>query len=140
MLKNKKYFGLSLILSLLVLFLYPFLQVLPQGLNNFWFWFSFLMPLATLFYFLYGILFGVAVSFFIWRRQQKICPKFLGGLGVSVGGLASNCAACLSLAAFVLPISFVLFFAKYNAVMMGLSVILLFISLGFMGAFQKNNN
>lgn len=143
LLKDKRYLGLALLITLLVLFLLPFLQVLPQGLTNFLFWFSLLTPLTTFFYLLYGFLFGITASLFLWRlkRRQKVCPAgFPGTLSAFFGGLTSSCTGCLSLVALILPFSVALLLNRYNTEIMILSIIFLLISLWLLGAFQKANN
>lgn len=144
MLKKRSYLALSLFLSALILFLYPFSQVLPQGLNNFRFWFSLLSPLEWLLYLLYGFLFGLTLSLFVFRWRQKSCPvskKFgsgiSGGVGTFLGFLLPQCPACFSLVVLFLPLSFVSFFAAYTTEIMLVSVLLLVASLWVLGAFDK---
>ncbi len=145
MLKDPKYLGLVLGLSIFMFFLYQVLQILPQGLNNFWFWFSLLTPLTWLLYFLYGILFGLTLSFFIWQRSKKLCSfkkKTKGGLFGLVGGFfgisASICPACLSWVVLILPFSLGLSLIKYSIEIMVFSILLLLLALWFLGAFQRS--
>lgn len=145
MLKDPKYLGLVLGLSIFMFFLYPFLQILPQGLNNFWFWFSLLTPLTWLLYFLYGILFGLTLSFFFWQRARKLCPLkketkggFFGVVGTFFGISTSICPACLSWVVLFLPFSFGLSLVKYSIEIMILSILLLFLALWFWGGFRRN--
>ncbi len=144
MLKNPKYLGLAISLSLLILFLFAFIQVLPQGINNFWFWFSILSFWEWFFYLSYGILFGLTLSFFFWRRNKKICLinksakkgsfGFAGGfLGISV----PFCAGCLPLLALLLPVSLAFSLAKYSVAITALSVLMLFLALWSLSAFKK---
>lgn len=144
MLKDRKYLGLTVGLGLLMLFLYSFLQVLPQGLNNFWFWFSLLTPLRWALYLLYGILFGLTLSFFIWQRFKKVClPQkrtgggFFGLFGSFFGASAPLCPACLSWAVLLLPASLGLYLIKYSIEIMVFGILLLFLALWFLGAFSK---
>ncbi len=144
MLKEPKYLGLAVGLSLLMLIVYPTIQVLPQGLNNFWFWFSLLTPLRWGLYLLYGILFGITLSFFLWQKSKKVCSfkkatsgGFLGLIGSFLGTSMPLCPACLSWIALLLPFSFALSLAKYSIEIMGFSILLLFLALWFLGGFQK---
>ena len=144
MLKKKNYLTLNLFFTVLILFLYPFSQTFSQGLNNFWFWFSLLSPPEWVLYFLYGILFGLTFSFFIFKWRQKICPIFRkfgsgvsGFFGAFLGLLLPQCPACFSLAAVFLPLSFVSFFTAHTAEIMLISVILLAGSLWFLRAFNR---
>lgn len=144
MLKEAKYLALAIGLSFLMFFLYPFLQVLPQGgLNNFWFWFSLLTPLAWFLYLLYGILFGITLSFFLWQRSKKVCLPakksrggFFGLVGSFLGTSAPLCPSCLSWVALILPFSVGLSLLKYNIEIMVFSIILLFLALWLRGGFQ----
>lgn len=151
MLKDRKYLLLSFCFSILILILYPLFQILPltlQNPDNFWFslknWFSLLTPLKWFLYFLYGILFSLTISFFVWQRKKRICPRstitksgFLGGFGATLGTILPFCPACFSLAGLLLPLSTLLLLIKYsNLVMLG-SIVLLFFSLWLLGAFQK---
>lgn len=146
MLKNRKYLVLSASLAGLILFLYPFLQVLPQGLHNFGFWFSLLTPLRWFLYLSYGVLFGLAASFTVFSRREKVCPVpgngsgAFGGLGVLLGIILPQCQACFSLAAIFLPFSAIAFLATHLVEFMAISIILLLLSLWIQGAFQKKNS
>ena len=144
MLKEPKYLGLAVGLSLLILIVYPVIQVLPQGLNNFWFWFSLLTLSRWVLYLLYGILFGITLSFFFWQRSKKICSLkkatsggFLGLMGSFLGTSMPLCPACLSWIALILPFSLALSLAKYNTEIMISSILLLFLALWFLRGFQK---
>lgn len=143
-LKEPKYFGLAVFFAFFIWFLYPFLQVLLQGLNNFWFWFTLLTPLGWFLYLFYGILFGATLSFFIWQRAKKICPVsrtvrggVFGVIGGFLGTVTPLCPACLSWVILFLPVSLVPSLLKYNVEIMGLSVILLFLALWTLGGFKK---
>ena len=151
MLKNRRYVLLSLLFSVLFLMLYPLFQTLPlliQNLNDFRFtlqyWFSLLTPLKWFLYFLYGILFGLVISFFIWQRKKKVCPPtqmvksgFLGGFGASLGTVLPVCPSCFSLVGFILPLNTLFLLVKYSAFVMAGSIALLFLSLWLLGAFQR---
>lgn len=151
MLKQGRYVLLSLLFYVSVLVLYPLLQTLPTILQNpgdFWFsiktWFSLLTPLRWFLYFLYGILFGLTATFFLWQRKEKVCQPdkmiksgFLGGFGAGLGTILPACPACFSLAGLFLPFSALVILIKYSTLIMTGSVALLFFSLWFLGAFQK---
>ncbi len=144
MLKEPKYLGLAFGLSVLMFFLYPAIQILSQGLNNFWFWFSLLTPLRWAFYLLYGLLFGITFSFFFWQRSKKVCSfrkatkgGFFGLVGTFFGVSIPLCPACLSWVALLLPVSLGLSLAKYSIEIMAFSILLLFLALWFLGGFQK---
>ena len=141
MLKEKKYFFLAIFFVALTLLFYAFLQVLPQGLNNFWFWFTILTPFNWLLYITYGILSGLNISLFLWQKSQKTCPvpmntkgNVLGATGALAGATTSLCSACFPWIAFVFPVSFSF---NYSIPIMILSIILLFISLVYFGAFKR---
>jgi hypothetical protein len=145
-LKEPKYFVLAVVFGLLIMAFYAFLQVLPQGLNNFWFWFTLLNPFTWFLYLLYGILFGVTLSFFIWQRAKKIFSVrkigrvgFLGAFGCFLGTTAPMCLACTPWVTLFLPISVVLPLLRYQVEILVLSVFLLFLALWFLGGFQKQN-
>ena len=150
-LKERRYLAFSLLFSVLFLILYPLFQTLPlfaQNIDNFWFslgyWFSLLTPLKWFLYFLYGILFGLTISFFLRQRKKKICPPgqiaksgFLGGFGTTLGTVLPVCPSCFSLVGFILPLNTLFFLVKYSALVMAGSIALLFLSLWFLGAFQR---
>ncbi len=145
MLGEPKYLVLASSLSILMFFLYPAIQVLFQGLNNFWFWFSLLTPTTWFLYLLYGILFGLTLSFFSWQRSKKVCsPRkvtrggFFGLVGTFFGTSISLCPVCLSWAALLLPFSFSLYLVKYSIEIMILSILMLFLALWLLGGFQKS--
>ena len=139
-LRKPKYLFLAFFFSLLMLFLYTFLQVLPQGLNNFWFWFSILTPLQLFLYLLYGILSGLNISFFIAQQSQTTCElpnkkaaTILGVAGGTLGSATSFCG-CFPWIAFVFPISLSF---QYSSAIMVVSIFLLLLSLFHFGAFKK---
>ena len=144
-LKEPKYFVLAIIFALSIMSLYSFLQVLPQGLNNFWFWFTILTPLGWFLYFLYGISFGATLSFFIWQRVKRVYPArkiakggFLGVLGSLLGTTAPVCVGCLTWVVLLFPTSFASAIVQYNSLVMVFSIALLFFALWLLGGFQKN--
>lgn len=151
MLQSRKYLLISFLFSVLILILYPLFQNLPlfsQNLNNFWFslqyWFSLLTPLKWFLYFFYGVLFGLTISFFIWQRKKRICPPtkmiksgFLGSFGAGLGAILPACPACFSLASLFLPFGAIIFLTKYSTLIMTGSITLLFLTLWFLGAFQR---
>lgn len=144
MLKKRSYFALSVFLAVLILFLYPFSQTFSQGLNNFWFWFSLLSLSGWILYFAYGVLFGLTISFSIFRWQQRVCPVSRrvgsgasGALGAFLGIILPQCPTCFSLAVVFLPLSFVSFFATHVTEIMLISVLLLASSLWVLGALKN---
>lgn len=151
MLKNRKYVLLSLLFLGLFLILYPLFQNLPllsQNPGDSWFtlqvWFSLLTPLKLVLYLLYGILFGLTISFFIWQRKKKVCPPakmirsgFLGSFGAGLGAILPLCPGCFSLVGFFLPLSTLLLLIKYSNLILAGSIALLFLSLLLLGAFQR---
>lgn len=147
MFKNKRYVFLSVVLTLAMLVLYPLLQVLPQGgLHNFWFWFSVPSLYQLLLYVSYAVLFGLTVSFFFYSRKVKVCPTsrqvrsgIPGVLGAAMGFVLPVCPACISLAAFLMPISAFTFIAGHSTQFLLASVFLLAISLWTLGAFRINS-
>jgi hypothetical protein len=147
MLQNIKYLGLSLLFTILILFLYSTLQVLPQGLNNFWFWFTILTPFGWLLYLLYGIFFGITLSFLIWQKDQKFYPArhlskggFLGALGSLLGTTAPVCAGCLPWVVLLFPTSFASVIVRYNSLVMVFSIALILFALWFLGGFKKHEH
>lgn len=144
MFKEKRYLFLAVAFSFLMFFLYPFLQVLPQGLNNFWFWFSLLTPQGLFLYLLYGIVFGTTLSFFLWQKSQKTCSfrktaegGFLGFLGSFLGVSAPLCPACLSWLVLLLPASLGFSLINYSIEITIFGIFLLFFVLWLFGAFKK---
>lgn len=138
--------ALAAFFAVFIMALYAFLQVLPQGLNNFWFWFSILNPFGWVLYFLYGILFGITLSFFVWQRAKRIYPVrgfakggIFGVLGSFFGTTAPVCAGCLPWAAILFPTSFVSALLKYNSLVMVFSIALLVFALWLLGGFSKYN-
>lgn len=141
--KSRPYFFLAAFLAIFMLGLYPFVQILPQGLNNFWFWFTILTPARWILYIFYGALFGLTAAFSIWRLKDKTCPVSVkaqngakGAVGMIAGMLLPQCAACFSLASLLLPASAALFLAQYTTQFMIASNLLLLITLYSMGAFK----
>jgi hypothetical protein len=144
--KSKRYFFLAVFFAIFMLGAYPFVQILPQGLNNFWFWFSLLTPIRWILYISYGILFGLTFSFFIARWQSNACDlkeQTKGGLtgfaGGFVGLILPQCAACISIAALFLPLSFALFLTKYTTPLMIIGNLLLLFALYSMGALRRSS-
>ena len=141
---DKKYLFLAVFFSVFMAFLYPFVQVLPQGLNNFWFWFTILTPVSFILYIIYSLLFGITFSFIILGYRHKICSvskssgaKFSGTLGTAITIILPQCGACISLAAIFLPLSVVSLFLRYKIEVMAVSIALLVFSLWISGAFNK---
>lgn len=143
-LKDRKYLILGVLFAVFIMGLYAFLQVLPQGLNNFWFWFSILTPVGWVLYLLYGIVFGLTLSFFIWQRNKKVYPVrkmarggILGTLGSFLGVTAPVCTGCLPWVALLFPTSFISSLLKYNYLIMVMSIALLLFALWLLGGFSK---
>lgn len=148
-LQQKQYVVLAILFSGFMLFLYPFVQTIPQGLNNFWFWFSLLTPVTWILYVTYSLLFGVTCASFIWRWKEKRCNtvcalmpsttgKAWGAIGTFVGVILPQCASCVSIATIFFPLSFAIFLVKYNVWVMLLSDGLLVLALYFLGAFKQH--
>jgi len=130
--------------AIFMLALYPFVQILPQGINNYWFWFTLLTPVRWVLYIFYGILFGLTVSLFISQWKSKTCEikeKASGGFFAAIGGFTGiilpQCAACISIAAIFLPTSTALFFTQHTTAIMAGSNLLLIGALYSMGGFKK---
>ena len=145
MLKEPKYLGLSLVVSIFLFFFYPVSQVYNQGLNNYWFWFSLLTPIRWVLYLLYVFLFGITFSFYFWNRAKKICsvarPNQAGLLGIFgfLGGIiAPLCPACLSWLFLFLPASLAITLLQYSLLMIIISIGLLFLALWLLGGFKKS--
>lgn len=143
-LSSNRYLALSLFFTILTLFYYPFFQVLPQGLHNFWFWFSLLSVLGWFLYISYSVLLSVTISFFVFRWRQKTCSTpikfgsgFLGSVGAFLGFFIPQCVACLSIVSVLLPLSLFSFFAVYATEVMLASIFLLLFSLWILGAFTR---
>jgi len=143
-LKNPFYALLAALAAIFMLGFYPFIQILPQGLNNFWFWFTLLTPMRWALYILYGSLFGATVSFFIFHWNTKVCSiekrtasGITGLTGTLTGIVLPQCAACISIAAIFLPTSTALFLVQHTTAVMVFSNLLLFGALYSMGALKR---
>lgn len=143
-LKNPKYAGIFIISAVFIFSLYVYTQVLGIVENiDIWFatapWYNIAMLI------IFSLLFGAFVSYqiYVWKSpktcptHKKIISSGSSGVGVITAFLTSQCAACLSLATLLLPISIVGFFITYNWVMNLLSIALILISLKHIGAFEK---
>lgn len=144
-LSQKKYFLTFAILSILMAVIYVLIQVVPEGLNNFWFWFSLLKPWDWLFYVVFCLLFGINFALFSWRNDFKVCSSgqkiktgIFGGLGAFFSTFLPICPQCLSFLGLVLPIGFLGFLIQYRSLILGTSVFLMITSLFVLGAFDNN--
>lgn len=143
-LTQKKYFLIFVIFSLAMGLVYPLLQVAPQGLNNFWFWFGLLKPIDWLLYLLYSVVFGLSFSVFVWRNDKKLCSTsqlwqsgILGFFSSFFATLIPLCPQCFSYLVFVIPTTGLSFLAEYRREIMLVVVGLMGVSLWLLGAFDS---
>lgn len=144
MFQQRRYLLIAIGISVVVFVLYPAIQVFPRVFYNYFFWFSLLTPVRWVLYVSYGVLFGVTLSFFLYTRRTKTCAVsrqvrsgFSGVLGAFLGLVVPACPACLSLASLFLPVSAFSFIVARSAQLLGLSILLLLVSLWVLGAFKR---
>ncbi|MEW5805147.1 MAG: hypothetical protein AB1721_00225 [Patescibacteria group bacterium] len=146
-LRKPKYFFNAIVFSFAMGLFYPLVQVAPQGLNNFWFWFSLLKPIDWLVYLVYSLVFGLSFAVFVWRNDEKICSTsklwqsgILGSLSSFLAAAVPFCPQCLSFLAIALPTAGFSFLAQYRIwVMLGI-IGLMLIALWLLGGFGRINS
>lgn len=145
MIKTSKYGAVALISSVLMLLIYPFLQVvLNGGFYNYFFWFEMILSQSVLnfvLYLLFSGLFGIVVSLVYHNYRKGTCNvrrgAGSGGAGSLLAILIPQCSACLSLAVLFLPIGAVAMFGTYSTVLNLISLGLLVLSIHLLGGFEK---
>lgn len=143
-LRKKKYAILTIIFSCAMALFYPAVQVLPQGIRHFWFWFTILKPLDWFLYIIYAVLFGLSSSFFLWRIDERICTtKRLWGSGIfsMIGMLVANiipvCPSCLAFLFLLVPVYAMQFFLTYRVWLMAGAIGMMVLGLCILGAFGR---
>jgi hypothetical protein len=144
MLKKPIYFGLFLVLSILMFFVYSYVQIIGI-IENFFFWLGVSPPLYIVSLVLFSLLFGLAVSFQIFiRKETKVCKTSKGIKGAGASGVGtigfifvSSCPACATLGLVFIPVSFVSVIAQYNWLINLVSIGLLLFTLNYLGAFKN---
>lgn len=136
-LKNRLYFSLAVVFAILMGTFYPYIQ----SLGNIDIWFQNVSPLNFILYIVFSVLFGVLVSFHIYRiREHKVrnakslCSGVSGSL---IGFLFGYCTGCVSLISLILPFSAVAFLAAYSLLFTLIGVLLLLFSLYLLHGFEK---
>lgn len=148
-LKNRKYLTLAIISGLIMLIIFPLLQVQASGgLQNLDLWFEVIPPLNLALVFVFSVLFGLFLSFQIFNLRSKICSVQKratsatgGGFAAFLGILVPACPACISIVTLILPaalgISVAGFFVKYSSLLLSGSIALLLFGIYLLGGFKK---
>jgi hypothetical protein len=144
-LKKKKYGLIALVGTILMLIVYPFLQVLLNGgFHNYFFWFELILkeaPLNFVLYIIFSGLFGVVTSLNIYNWKHRTCDikgsAGTGGIGTILAIFTSQCSACFSLATVFLPTVAVGALVVYNTLFNLISVGLMVVAIHLLGGFKK---
>ncbi len=137
-LKTKLYLLLAIIFAVLMGFFYPYIQ----SFGDIEIWFSIITPINLVLYVMFSVLFGITVSFQIYRlREHKTCcikSVSSGTIGSILGFLVGQCSGCVSFVSLLLPFNAVILLATYNSLFTAVSLLLLVLSLYLLRAFEKN--
>ena len=143
-LKQGKYFAIALIAVLVMVFVYIYKQVLGN-LHNVDIWFKIIPWYNAVLFAIFAILFGVSLSYQIYMwGQPKICKtsdkvKSAGTTSIPTLGLffVSQCPACASLGALLLPLSAIGVLTEYSWLINLVAIGLLLFTINYLGGFKK---
>lgn len=143
-LSTRKYFGIAMLSTILMVVIYVYTQVLGI-IENIDVWIRFLPPLNGIMFGAFSLLFGVSMAYqiYLWK-QPKICSvktriKGSGTSSLSTLGifLVAQCPACASLGALFLPLSAITFINTWGWAINLLGIGLLLFTLNYLGAFKR---
>lgn len=144
-LKQRKYFLIALISSLIFTGVYIYTQLLGI-IQNIDIWLTVLPWYNAILFPILAILFGATLSYqiYIWKQPKKVCAinKKAKGVGLSssasgVSFFVAQCPACASLGALFLPVSVMGVFTKFSWVINLVSIGLLLFVINYLGGFKK---
>ena len=143
-LKDKKYLLLATSSSVLMFFIYAYVQLLGI-IQNLDVWLS-IMPVQNLVLLIaFLVLFGITFSYqvYLWRRP-KLCSvdekiKGAGTASIPTLGLlfVAQCPACTSFAILFFPLTTVVFISQIGWVISLIAVGMLLFTLNYLGAFKE---
>ncbi len=148
-LKNKRYLALAIVSGLIMVIVFPLLQVQATGgLQNLDLWFEVIPPLNLALVVVFSVLFGLLLSFQVYNFKSKICSVQKkaasatgGGFAAFLGILVPACPACISIVTLILPVSLGIsvagFFMKYSSLLLSGSIALLLLGIYLLGGFKK---
>ncbi len=145
-LKIRKYFIIAAVSSSIFASVYIYAQVLGI-IQNIDLWFATIPHLNLIFFIVFVALFGMTLSFQIYRRKQpKTCginKKAVGAESVAAFGgfFVAQCPACASIGALLLPSSiFLSVFVKYGLIINIVNIALLIFTIRHLGEFKKTTH
>ena len=136
--KNKNYLFITILSTIIMLAVYPFLQSFGQ----IYLWFAVIDFWNLVVYIVFSILFGLMISLQVYtKREVKNCNmKNSAGTGI-IGTIATffiaQCPSCAVLLSAFLPLGAVAFIVTYNIYLMIASIGLMLLSIHFIGGFKK---
>ena len=149
-LKRKSYFAVAAVSAILMLIVFPLIQVQASGgLQNIDLWFK-VIPIQNLtLVIIFSIIFGAFLAFQIYNLKSKVCSienkaasAAGGGLASLLGILVPACPACISIITLLLPaslgISIASIFIKYSTILLSTSILLLLLGIYLLGGFKKS--
>ena len=140
LLQKPGYKLIALLGSVGILFLFPVIQTLPQGLHNLDVWFEVITPLNVILYFTFALLFGILLALQIYRWKHPHCrlrSATAGTVGTFTGVFIGQCASCLSITSLFLPVGVTTFLIQYNSFFMSLSIFMLIVGIYFLDGFKE---
>lgn len=143
-LKDKKYLLLAVISSIIMFFIYVYVQLLGI-FQNFDVWLK-IIPIQNLVLLIaFLVLFGITFSYqvYLWR-QPKLCStgekiKGAGTTSIPILGLlfVAQCPACTSFAILFLPLTTVAFISQISWIISLIAIGMLLFTLNYLGAFKE---
>ncbi|QQG38661.1 MAG: hypothetical protein HYS32_03585 [Candidatus Woesearchaeota archaeon] len=142
--KQPKYMIIAIASTVVMVFVYIYTQVLGN-LHNVDIWFKIIPWYNAILFVIFAILFGATLGYqiYVWG-QPKICKtsdkvKGAGTTSIPTLGLffVSQCPACASLGALLLPVSTVGVLTKYSWLINLVAIGLLLFTINYLGGFRK---
>ncbi len=147
-LKNKNYLWLFIFLSLVMLVVYPLLQVSLTVGTDIGFWLKVIPKINLFLVIIFAISFSLLATLQIYNFKDKKCSikkksssAATGGIGTILAIVVPACPACIGLFSLFLPaalsLSITSIFAKFSTLLLLSSIILMLLGIFFLGGFRK---
>ncbi|MFH0970409.1 MAG: hypothetical protein V1776_03030 [Candidatus Diapherotrites archaeon] len=142
--ENRSYPIIAFFSAIFFFLLYLYTQVLGN-LNNIHVWVANTPLINAILLVIFLALFGITFAYqtYLWRSPAVCTPakktkgRSIGGIGALSIFLVAQCPACASLGALFLPVSALTFLYEYTIWLNAGSILLLFFTLHYLGAFQE---
>ncbi len=138
--KQKNYAILTIIMAVFMFFFLPYVQTFGVATDL---WYSTAPPLNFALFLIFIAIFGMFVSFQIYKfRGPKVC-KVSGGaasgtMGTAFGFIIGVCPACAGFASLFLPLAVVTTLVILGPILMLLSIGMMLLGIKLNGGFNKN--